>query len=465
MNASRRSIPSVDRLLAVIGDTCLGRATVVQAIRNELAAIRESRDIPEFSALVARVRTVLNALEQSRIQPVVNATGVIINTNLGRSPLSCTAINDVRQAGSHYVNLEFDLESGRRGNRAAYLEQRLADLCEAEAATVVNNCAAALFVILHHFVSGPKNEVIVSRGELIQIGGSFRIPDILTSAGAVLREVGMTNRTSIADYENAICEKTALILKVHRSNFYMDGFVDSPKTDAVCQLASAKNILYVEDLGSGAIIPTESLAEIDHAQTPAETLRRGADIVCFSGDKLLGGPQAGIIAGNAKLVGGLKSNPIFRALRCDKLILSALQSTVEQYLNGEARESVPIYSMLSESKQTLTKRAEALLAKIRCSQLRAELGEGATRIGGGALPRGQLDSVTIDVYPNDIDVEVYAKRLRTGSPPIIGYIADGCLKIDMRTVFPHQDDILARGIRTATKADALDAFVCDRVET
>ncbi len=452
MSTSRRSIPSVGKVLSVINKTCLPRSAVVDTIRRELAVHRESGDIPEFSDIVAQIDTLLGELELSPIQPVINGTGIIINTNLGRSPLGVDVMDRVHQVGSHYVNLEIDLVEGKRCNRGAYLERNLANLCGAEAATVVNNCAAALLLIVHHFVSQDKNEVIISRGELIQIGGSFRIPDVLRSAGAELREVGMTNRTSIEDYEGAINKNTALILKVHRSNFFMEGFVQSPSAEEISHLATVRNVPYIEDLGSGAIAPTESLAAIEHAQTPIESLAVGADLVCFSGDKLLGGPQAGIIVGKSSYVADLKREPVARALRCDKLILSALQATIDLYMKKTPQEFVPILAMLKLSDDELKERAAAIVSAIRCSKLEAGVSQSTARIGGGALPRAKLNSVAVDLKPKGIALDEFARRLRTGMPPIFGYAADSCYKIDLRTVFPNQDQSLVRAIKLAVES-------------
>jgi len=454
VNGPRRSIPSVGKILDSVENTCLARAVVVNTIRKELAAIRDSGNVPEFPAIVFMINKTLEAVELSRIRPVINGTGIIINTNLGRSPLGVAVIDSVNQAGSHYVNLEADLSDGRRDNRGAYVEQCLAILCGAEAATVVNNCAAALFLIVQHFISAEKSEVIISRGELVQIGGSFRVPDILRSAGAKLREVGMTNQTSMADYENAINQNTAAILKVHRSNFYMEGFVESPAEGEIGHLAAASDIPYVEDLGSGAMVPTESLAAIEHAQTPAESLANGADLVCFSGDKLLGGPQAGIIAGKSGYIDALKREPVARALRCDKLILAALQSTVDLHFEESPQDVIPILSMLNLSEETLSKRAESISRIVSCTNLKAAVSKSTARIGGGALPRGELDSVTVDLKPKEITLEDFARRLRTGKPPVFGYAADSCYKIDLRAVFPDQDETLVQAIQTAVTSTA-----------
>lgn len=454
MNELRRSIPSVGKMLDAVENTGLARAVVVNTIRQQLAAIRDSGNIPEFPIIVAMSNKALAALEHSRLQPVINGTGILINTNLGRSPLGVAVIDSVQQIGSHYVNLEADLSDGRRDNRGAYVEQCLAILCGAEAATVVNNCAAALFLIIYHFVSSKKNEVIISRGELVQIGGSFRVPDILRSAGAELREVGMTNKTSMADYEAAINQNTAAILKVHRSNFFMEGFVESPVAADIGQLAAASDVPYIEDLGSGAMVPTESLAAIEHAQTPAESLRNGADLVCFSGDKLLGGPQAGIIAGKSGYVAALKGEPVARALRCDKLILAALQATADLYFEESPQNDIPVLSMLNVSGETLNQRAESISRSVSCTNLQVVVSKSTARIGGGALPRGELDSVTVDLKPKKIALDDFARRLRTGNPPVFGYAADSCYKIDLRAVFPDQDEALVQAIATAAKSIA-----------
>src|SRR5213080_5480675 len=326
--ASLRKIPSVDKVVGEIGGSDLPRRVVVDVVRHELGLLRAEKEVPNFSGVMSRIRTAIDALQLAKIQPVINGTGIVIHTNFGRAPLGPALIESLTAIGPGYTNLEYDLTSGERGHRATYLEHNLALLCEAEATTVVNNCAAALILILRHFTA-KKKEVVISRGELIQIGGGFRIPEILEASGAKLREIGTTNKTSVKDYARALGRDTALILKVHRSNFFMGGFVESPNTEALAKLARTKRIPFVEDLGSGAIVATEKLGEIEHEPMPDETLKSGVDLVCFSGDKLLGGPQAGIIAGKRRHVTALKREPFFRALRCDKLILSALQATVD----------------------------------------------------------------------------------------------------------------------------------------
>jgi L-seryl-tRNA(Ser) seleniumtransferase len=313
----------------------------------------------------------------------------------------------------------------------------------------VNNCAAALVLILRHFTA-KKKEVVISRGELIQIGGGFRIPEILEASGAKLREVGTTNKTSVNDYARALGTDTALILKVHRSNFFMGGFVESPSTEALAKLARTKRIPFVEDLGSGAIVATEQFGEIEHEPTPNETLKSGVDLVCFSGDKLFSGPQSGIIAGKRRHVAALKREPFFRALRCDKLILTALQTAADCYLADKGNE-VPALAMLQITTGELRVRAEALLAQIRALPLRSSIGEGKAHVGGGSLPRAVIPSVTLDLRPDKIPLEDFAARVRRGSPPIVGYIAGGKFKLDLRTIFPRQDAQVVSALRSAAQ--------------
>ncbi|MEW6301861.1 MAG: L-seryl-tRNA(Sec) selenium transferase [Verrucomicrobiota bacterium] len=444
---SLRAIPAVEKLVHALGDTPVPRPVVVAVARREIAALRGEKDIPSFDDVLARVRAAVVAVASSRIQPLVNGTGIVIHTNLGRSPLGPAVVETLQIIASNYNNLEYDIAGGERGGRAAYLEHNLALLCQAEAATVTNNCAAALVLILRHFTAGERKEVIISRGELVQIGGGFRIPDILETSGAALREVGTTNKTTLGDYARAIGPRTALILKVHRSNFFMGGFVESPSTEEIAALARRKKVPFVEDLGSGAVVPTEKLAAIEHEPTPAEVLKHGVDLLCFSGDKLLGGPQAGIIAGKARLVAAVKREPFFRALRCDKLILSALQTTVDLYLSGQADLAVPTLALLRASNDELRARAEKLAAALAGLPLKATVGLGKAQVGGGTLPRSTIESVTLDLLPQGIALAEFAQRLRLGTPAIIGYVAAGRFKLDLRTIFPRQDELLINAIK------------------
>ena len=443
-----RSIPAVEKVLQSLADIDLPRPAVVALVRRELGSLREEKAVPSLAEILARIRAALESLRMTRIQPVINGTGILVHTNLGRSPLGPEVVRTLAEIAANYNNLEYDLASGERGGRAGYLEHNLALLCGSEAATVVNNCAAALVLILRHFTSGERNEVVISRGELVQIGGGFRIPEILEASGAKLREIGTTNKTSRRDYEKAIGPHTGLILKVHRSNFFMDGFVESPSTEELASLARKHGVPFVEDLGSGAMIRTEQIAGVEHEPTPAEVLRRGVELVCFSGDKLLGGPQAGIIAGKANRVAELKREPFFRALRCDKLILSALQTTVDIYLrdSGPAAAGIPTPAMMHLSNDELRARAEKIVASLSGLPVRASVGEGQAQIGGGTLPRSVIPSVTVDLVPNGHSLEEFAARLRTGLPPVIGYISGGRFKVDLRTVFPAQDVLLVERI-------------------
>ena len=449
MKPSRlRAIPSVDKVLQALGDTGLPRPIVLDIVRRELQALRAQKTIPAFEPLVARIGAVVRDVRAARIQPVINGTGILVHTNFGRAPLGADVIAAVSRIASNYSNLEYSLTGGARGGRAAYLEHGLAVLCGAEAATVVNNNAAALVLMLRHFCKAAVNEVVISRGELIQIGGGFRIPDVLESSGAKLREIGTTNQTSLKDYSRAITPQTALILKVHRSNFFMDGFVKSPLTEDIAALAKKRRLVFVEDLGSGAMFETESLAGLEHEPTPAEVLRHGVDLVCFSGDKLFGGPQAGIIAGSRKLVERLKNEPLFRALRCDKLILSALEATVDAYLRGDS--GVAVLEMLRVTNEELRVRAERIIAALDGLPLAACVGTGRAQVGGGTLPRSVLPSLTIDLAHRTLKPQEMAARLREQATPLIGYITRGTLKLDLRTIFPRQDRDVVGAIRAAS---------------
>ncbi|MAT30338.1 MAG: L-seryl-tRNA(Sec) selenium transferase, partial [Roseibacillus sp.] len=329
-------LPSVETLAKrLTGESNLPRPLVTGFVKRRLSEWRTrlaEGEAADKASIEQEIQSGLQDFASSRLQPVINATGVIIHTNLGRSPLGQRASETLSKVATGYSNLEFNLLDGKRGKRAGYLETALAVLLETEAATAVNNCAAALVLTLRTLISSEKNEVIVSRGELVEIGGGFRIPEVLETSGAKLVEVGATNKTHLKDYTDAISDRTALILKVHRSNFYLEGFTDEPDVTEISSLAHDHGIPLVEDLGSGAVMHTDQLAPIDHEPTPQDALRNGIDLVIFSGDKLLGGPQAGVIAGNADLVGRIKSEPFFRAVRCDKLILTVLQECIDDYL-------------------------------------------------------------------------------------------------------------------------------------
>ena len=452
MKTSRlRAIPSVDKVLQALGDTGLPQPVVVDAVRRHLQRLRSAKAIPGAEAIVADIRSALDRLRASRIMPVINATGVLIHTNLGRAPLAADAIRALSEIGASYSTLEYSIADGTRGSRGAYLEQALAILCGAESATVVNNNAAALVLILEYFCRSDASEVVISRGELLQIGGGFRIPEILQARGARLREVGTTNQTTVTDYARAITRNTALLMKVHRSNFFMDGFVDSPSTEDLAALAKKKRVPFVEDLGSGAIVQTQKIDGVEHEPTPAEVVKRGVDLVCFSGDKLFGGPQAGIIVGRKKMIDALKREPLFRAMRCDKLILAALESTVDTYLRGDIR--IPVLEMMRAGNDELRARAERILAALEGSRLRVRVTTGRAQVGGGTLPRSAVPSVTLEVCHPELGAQALAARLREQPEPVIAYVGRGTLKLDLRTVFPHQDAAVIRALLAASAAE------------
>ena len=458
---NRRQIPAVSKILDAVGQFDLPRRFVVEIVRRKLSQIRASSAVSEFEAIVAHVRRSLDEFRASRLQPVINGTGILIHTNFGRAPLSTEAMHALNEIAAVYSNLEYDVSKGERGGRGVYVETALALLCKAEATIVVNNCAAALVLMVQHFTRKPGRtrpqlarrgegapEVVISRGELVQIGGGFRISEILEASGAKLREVGATNKTTLEDYAHAVGPKIAMILKVHRSNFFMSGFVESPSSNEIATLAKKNRIPFIEDLGSGAIVATESLGIAEHEPTPAEVLKAGPDLVCFSGDKLFGGPQAGIIAGKKRFVAALKREPLFRALRCDKLCLAALQATVDLHLNQKTGE-IPTFTFLQTSADALRARAAAIASNLADLPMEIAIGRGRAKTGGGTSPKSNLPSVTIDFLPKDRSLADFAASLRASNPPVIGYIADNRFKLDLRTIFSQQDDSVIRAARAA----------------
>jgi len=450
---SRREIPAVNKVLNALGEhglattSKLPRTLIVDLVRLELSKLRSKGEIPEFDSTVEHLHRSVELLHASRLQPLINGTGIVIHTNFGRSPLAPEAISALAEIGSGYCNLEFDLATGDRGRRGAYIENALALLCGAEATAVVNNCAAALVLIVRHFTA-TKPEVIISRGEMVQIGGGFRIGEIIQAMGATLCEVGATNKTTIDDYRRRIGPRSAMLLKVHRSNFFMSGFVESPSTAAIAALAQKKRIPFVEDLGSGAIVTTEQFGIAEHEPTPAEALKAGADLVCFSGDKLFGGPQSGIIAGRKRFVTALKREPLFRALRCDKLCFTALQATIDLHLNQAAAE-IPSLGLLQVAEDELCNRAASIKNGLSDLPLQISIGRSTAKVGGGTLPKSTMASVTIEIVPRNSSPADLATRLRRTVPAVIGYIANDRFKLDLRTIFPHQDEAVIEAIRAA----------------
>jgi L-seryl-tRNA(Ser) seleniumtransferase len=444
---ARREIPAVNKVLEALGHYDLPRPMIVDLVRRELSKIRTKADIPDLESIVDLLRRSLGELHASRLQPIINGTGIVIHTNFGRAPLAPEAIRALNEIGPAYSNLEYDLATGERGRRGAYIENALALLCGAESAAIVNNCAAALVLIVLH-LTRDKPEIVISRGEMVQIGGGFRVGEIIEAAGAKLHEIGATNKTTLNDYAKAIGRNTALVLKVHRSNFFMSGFVESPSSAAIAELAREKRIPFVEDLGSGSVVATETLGIVEHERTPVEVLKDGADLVCFSGDKLFGGPQAGVIAGKKRFVAALKREPLFRALRCDKLVFAALQATVDLHLN-QSTPGVSAIALLQVSEDELRGRATAIAGRLEGLPGRIAIGRGKAKVGGGTLPRSTMSSFTIDIIPENCSLADFARRLRASNPPVIGYIADDQFKLDLRTIFPQQDDLVVDAIRVA----------------
>lgn len=459
-----RRLPAVDRVLQALADHpatgLLPRSLVTTMVRRELDQRRTdiraglaSDDGP--SEIITGLERRIDTLSRQRLRGVINGTGVVLHTNLGRSPLSEAAVQRVVEVAGGYSNLEFDLAAGERGRRGAFLEAALAEVCGAEAATVVNNCAAALILILRHLARPPHAEVIISRGELIEIGGGFRIPEILETSGARLREVGTTNRTRPSDFKAAIGAETGLLMKVHRSNFYQEGFVEEPSLADLVGLGQEHEIPVVFDLGSGAVDNTEEYAALPHEPTVAEALAEGADLVCVSGDKLLGGPQAGIIAGRSELIADLKRNPLFRALRCDKMVFAALQETILAYLKNPAAPAVPPAELLAIPSSALEARAAVMVEKLDSDQVR--VGTGTSRCGGGTMPKAAVPSVTLEIKPAHLSVDQAARHLRLGESPVVAFVSEGILKIDLRTVLPRQDAMLIGALQDLLRVDAASA--------
>ncbi|MEM1443102.1 MAG: L-seryl-tRNA(Sec) selenium transferase [Verrucomicrobiota bacterium] len=446
-------IPAVDKALHALSQRSdlapVPLPLVTEEVRKAVENLREEvkggrTDVPALDEFVDGLAHRLQSLHRSRIHPVINGTGVCIHTNLGRSPLGKRAVEAISGVGEFYNNIELDLDSGERGKRGGFLETCLATLIGAESATITNNCAAALILMLKHLANGEKNEVIISRGELVEIGGGFRVPEIMEASGAKLVEVGATNQTALEDYANAISPKTGMLLKVHRSNFWMDGFTHEPTTEELVELGKEHDLPVVEDLGSGAMVMTDALAPIPHEPTATEVLKRGVDLVCVSGDKLLGGPQAGIIAGRSDLVAGIKKEPFFRALRCDKLILTAMQETIVEYLStpGGEKPELPLMRMLSASvEEDLRPRAEKILeALAELDDLEAGTVDTIARCGGGTMPQAEIPSLALDFQPKSMSLPKLARKLRECDLPVMGYVAEDRFRIDLRTVFPSQDE-------------------------
>jgi len=465
-----RVIPSIEQLRQRPALRALeahyGREATVGALREETAALRARlrSDPGEGLPADAEAAAVLleGAAEQrlseiyaASLRPVINATGVVIHTNLGRAPLAAAAIERLVSVARGYSNLEFDLETGRRGRRDVHASALLARLTGAEAALVVNNNAAATLLILAALASG--REVIISRGELVEIGGGFRVPEIMAQSGALLREVGTTNKTRVADYQAAIGERTALILRVHRSNFRIEGFTEQPSLDALVALGRSANVPVAEDLGSGWLADSAgsdaARAALRDEPDVRASVGTGADLVCFSGDKLLGGPQAGLVVGRSALVERLRRHPLMRALRADKLAYAALEGTLLEHLAGRASTTVPVMRMLALSADAVALAARDVIAAVGPQpRFDLHLSGGTSMVGGGSAPGLPVATRVIALQPRDGDATALEARLRRSDPPVAARVERDLVLLDLRTVQPQEMDLLIEALRQAGAA-------------
>jgi L-seryl-tRNA(Ser) seleniumtransferase len=476
-----RELPSIDELLrdpevaalimeegqSATSDAC---RMVLARLREEIAAghLDEAKLRLALAGICGAIRNELSRSLKYSLRPVINATGVILHTNLGRAPLAPYAIEHIHETAIGYSNLEFDLESGERGKRDVHVDRLFRKLLTGDeldsngrartpaapesrqsggtgvparaavSTIVVNNNAAAVLLALNTLAE--NGEVIVSRGELVEIGGSFRIPDVMKKSGAILREVGTTNRTRISDYERAINEHTKLLLRVHRSNFEITGFTEQPDVGDLVNLAEKHKLPLLEDLGSGALFDLRAIG-INNEPSVLDSLRAGAHVVTYSGDKLLGGPQAGLISGREDLVQKMRANSLFRALRVDKLTYAALEATLLAYVKRD-HDALPTLRMMRLSKAEIGARAENLVSQIASSKIHADLIDGESLIGGGSAPSAVLPTRLIAITAKNLSTNEFAARLRRSDPPVIARVEDGQVLLDLRTVLPAQDEVL-----------------------
>ena len=446
--ASLRQLPSIDQLLQrpKVGEwiALYGRPLTVDALRYTLDQVRahhsQNSTIPSEAELLLRAGETLQSWVSPSLQPVINATGVILQTNLGRAPLSQAALQAIQEVAQGYSNLEYDLEKGQRGSRLVHAEALLRRLTGAEAALVVNNNAAAVLLALT--VLARRRAVVIARSQLVEIGGGFRVPDVMKLSGARLLEVGTTNRVHLSDYENALEEAPALFLRAHRSNFRILGFTGEPGLDELADLAHRAGLPLVDDLGSGTLFDTTHYG-LGHEPMVQESMQAGADLVCFSGDKLLGGPQAGIIIGRADLVSRLRKHPLARAVRADKLCLAALTTTLLHYLKDEAEQAIPVWRMISAPTEAIRQRAQAWAARLGQGQVIP----GESTLGGGSLPGETLPTYLLSLSPASPNRML--ARLRRLKPPVIARLENDRLVLDPRTVLPEQEPALLSVLITA----------------
>lgn len=448
--SDQRAIPAVDRLLQTQQAANLiavyNRPLVVEGIRSVLADLREKvRDgepVPDLEEIFSLTNAKLENWLHPTLLPVINATGVILHTNLGRAPLSRAAQQAVSQVSAGYSTLEFDLDRGIRGSRVLHAENLLLRLTGAEAALVVNNNAAAVLLALSALAN--RKRVVISRTQLVEIGGGFRVPDVMRQSGARLVEVGTTNRVHAGDYEDALSEPAALVLRAHHSNFKLVGFTSEIDISELVQLAHRRQVPVLDDLGSGTLLDTARFG-LAHEPTVQESVHAGADLVCFSGDKLLGGPQAGIILGRGELISKLKKHPLARALRADKMCLAALSATLLAYLKGEAEQTIPVWQMISQSPAALQDKARQWAAELQTGDIIT----GQSTVGGGSLPEETLPTFLLALsvpQPNR-----FLAKLRTLTPPVIARVENDKVVLDPRTILPFQEDAFLRGVKQVLK--------------
>jgi L-seryl-tRNA(Ser) seleniumtransferase len=449
MTDARRALPSVGALLQSPGVAALleraPRALVVSAVRDAIDVARRDPRLapPTDDAWLAAIARTLEETQQASLRPVLNATGVVLHTNLGRAPLADAALAAIARVASGYTNLEYEIDRGERGSRYVHCAALLREITGAEDALVVNNGAAALILALDTMAA--DRESIVSRGELIEIGGSFRIPDIMGKSGTQLVEVGTTNRTSVADYAKAITSRTGAIVKVHRSNFAMDGFVAEASAQELAQLGATHNLPLIHDLGSGLLISLESIG-LSGEPTAGDAIRAGAAIVTMSGDKLLGGPQAGLLIGGKQWIARARNNPLTRAMRVDKLTLAALEATLALYRDpARAMREIPVLAQLGASIGELRQRATHIGTALPM-KANARVVESTATVGGGAFPTAKIPSIAIQL---DGDATALEAALRRGSPSVVGRIVDDHVLVDLRTILPVEDDELRMALQAA----------------
>jgi L-seryl-tRNA(Ser) seleniumtransferase len=447
-----RNLPSVEQLLQTQTAAELiarfGRPLTLAAIRGTLDEARArfklnlEPALPSTELILAQAESTLSAWTKPTLQPVINATGVILHTNLGRAPLSAAAIHAMDVVSRGYSNLEYDLEKGARGSRLLHAEAVLQKLSGAESALVVNNNASAVLLVLSALAN--KKQVIISRSQLVEIGGGFRVPDVMKQSGAKLMEVGTTNRVHLRDYENALQEGAALVMRAHPSNFKIVGFTEEPELKEIVHAAHQAGVFVVDDLGSGALLDTAKYG-LAHEPTVQESLSAGVDIVCFSGDKLLGGPQAGIIVGKKALIDKIKKHPLARAVRADKVCLAGITATLLHYLKDDAEREIPIWKMMSLTLKQVKGRAEAWENELG----QGDVVEGESTVGGGSLPGESFKTYLLSLEVKSPDK--FLKKLRKQHPPIIARTENDRVLLDPRTVLPEQEGALLVGLKNALK--------------